>query len=139
MGIKYNILDELRKEENKDGLTIEKLAEKLDTTTNSIRATINRDLKPKKLVIVLKKIGKWKVYGIPKDENGKPRIENNEYIVSLLKENYESNLFLMKFFQENKEDLEDEASEKQEEFENVISTLKKTRDEITKLNGDTSE
>ncbi len=127
MGIKYRILDLLK--ENKDGLTVNEIAKKLNyENIESIRMILNRDLVKKDLAIELddKKNG-CKLYKAITEENKSEITENSK---ELLKENLESNVFLMKFFQENKGKLQKKAFEKQDQFKEVIKTIDKTKQVI---------
>lgn len=130
MGIKFKILDELRKVEN--GLTVKELAEKIGKNTKngiiSVRVILNRDMKPDHLVEELdfKRDG-GKVYALKKDENGTPNIQNNDFLMELLEKNLGANEFLMDFFEENKTKLQANASKKAEDFRDIINVLKETK------------
>ena len=127
MGIKYEILDKLR-EKKEDGLTVKELCKLLSRTENAIRGTINRDLKPLGLVkdTGIRRKGS-KIFKLKEDKQGKPKIENNEFLRQLLKKNLEGNKFLMNFFQENKAKLQAKASKKQDDFKKLIDVMKDTR------------
>jgi len=107
----------------------------LGAKENTVRVAINRDLKPKNLIEDTGRRRKGsKIWKLKEDKEGKPNIENNEFINELLEENYETNKFLMMFFQENKGKLQEQAFDKQKDFKKVIEIMDKTKKAI---DGDT--
>jgi hypothetical protein len=111
--------------ESKEGLTVSEIAKALNTENiESIRMILNRDLIKKDLVIELddKKNG-CKLY---KEKSEEKKGEISEVSKELLKENLESNLSLMQFFEENKSKLQKKAFEKKEVFDKIIEVIDKT-------------
>jgi len=66
MGLKENIIEVLKEND----LTIDQMANKLESNENSIRTIINRDLKPSKLIIETNSFRyKYKIYALNTPEN----------------------------------------------------------------------
>jgi transposase len=132
MGVKFDILNKLKEDEYKEnGLTVKELVEMLGKSVDTIRGTMNRDLKKKGLVFETgEKRNGSKIYKLKEDKQGKPNFESDEFISNLLQETYDSSLFLMKFFQENKNKLQSSASKYSDKFEGVVKTLKRIKEAL---------
>jgi len=134
MGVKYAILDELKKKQ--DGLSVKELSKTLDKSENTIRGTINRDLKPFGLVVFTKKREGSKVYKIPEDDKGNLKILDTDFlkeVIDLLEKNFKDTRFVMQFFESVKTKVQSKASEHEQEFVEVVDTLKETRAKIRDL------